>query len=124
MIFMTPIGTEVVKVKIFKCCGTIKQFVFEDESGRTFCGNAETKVEALKFSTEVSPLPKGDTATAVMIGDRYFKEIKNNRVITAWHIAASALYRGDGNDHFLDGVLADLTARKKKFKLIRVGVVA
>lgn len=119
----TTEGTEVTKVDVFSGCGRVRQFLFTDEFGRTFCGNAETKEEALRFAQEVRPLPKGDRAIVIMVGDRYFHSIKNGRIKTGWHIASAQMFQGGVHDPFYEKAKAVLTAKKKKFTERTVGLI-
>lgn len=60
--------------------------------------------------------------TVIMVGDRYFIEIKNGRVATSYQInAATRFGRLIDSDKKRNKALEELTARKKKPKILEVG---
>lgn len=68
-------------------------------------------------------MSRGQTATVIMIGDRYFNSIgKGGRVQTAWSLAGAKLF-GTGNQQIIDDCLSKIAAKGKKPELKTIGVV-
>ena len=66
------------------------------------------------------------TAFVIMIDNRFFHEIKNNRVQTAWHFVAAKLfthdshYKGMKSPSNIEYIKSQLDARGKKYKIVSV----